>query len=51
MDFEEIWYEMSDYTNKAIHKLENLRDGFGVKDESQLPFSPTLPILAALTKK
>ena len=51
MDFEEIWYEMSDYTNKAIHKLENLRDGFGVKDESQLPFSPTLPILAALTKE
>jgi hypothetical protein len=51
MDFEEVWYDMSDYMNKAIHKLENLRDGFGVKDEYQLPFSPTLPILAALIKE
>lgn len=51
MDFEETWYEMSDYMNKAIHKLENLRDGFGVKDEYQIPFTPTLPILAALLKE
>jgi uncharacterized protein with ParB-like and HNH nuclease domain len=51
MDFKETWDEMSEYMNKAIHKLENLRDGFGVKDEEQLPFSPTLPILAALIKE
>ena len=51
MDFEEKWHDMSDYTDKAISKLENLRDGFGVKDGHQLPFSPTIPIISALLKE
>jgi hypothetical protein len=51
MEFEAIWFEASDYINKAIHKLENLRDGFGVKDENQLPFAPIIPILAMLIKE
>jgi len=48
LSFDEIWYQMTDYTNRAILKLENLRDGFGVKDETELPFAPTIPILASL---
>jgi hypothetical protein len=37
--------------NKAIEKLENLRDGFGVKDEKEIPFEPMIPVLAALLKE
>ena len=51
MSFEEIWHEMAEYVNRALQKLENLRDGFGVKDEGQLPFSPMIPILATLIKE
>ena len=51
LSFDEIWYEMIEYINDALLKLENLRDGFGVKDENKLPFSPTIPILAALLKE
>ncbi|MGH2612778.1 MAG: GmrSD restriction endonuclease domain-containing protein [Rhabdochlamydiaceae bacterium] len=51
MPFEEIWYEMAEYTNKALTKIENLRDGFGVKDKNELPFAPMIPILASLTKE
>jgi hypothetical protein len=36
--------------NKAIEKLENMRDGFGVKDEKELPFAPIIPVLTALLK-
>ncbi|QLH08562.1 GmrSD restriction endonuclease domain-containing protein [Candidatus Nitrosotenuis sp. DW1] len=50
LSFEETWHEMAEYTNKAILKIENLRDGFGVKDKSVLPFAPMVPILAALIK-
>lgn len=42
---------MSEYLNKGILKIENLRDGFGVKDRNELPFAPMIPILAALTKE
>jgi hypothetical protein len=31
----EAWYEMADYIYKSKIKLENLRDGFGIKDETQ----------------
>ena len=51
MSFEETWYEMSEFINKAIFKLENLRDGFGVKDETELPFAPMVPILATLIRE
>ncbi len=49
--FEQDWEEMSSFTNEAIIKLENLKeDGFGVKNCKELPFAPTIPILAALLK-
>lgn len=49
-DFEEDWADIADYMNKAIEKLENMRDGFGVKDEKELPFAPMLPVITALLK-
>jgi hypothetical protein len=49
--FEDQWAELSGYMNKAIEKLENLRDGFGVKDEKEIPFEPMIPVLAALLKE
>jgi hypothetical protein len=48
--FENHWIEFSKYTCKALEKLENLRDGFGVKDEKQVPFESMIPVLAALLK-
>ena len=50
-DFGETWYHMSDYINKAMSKLENLRDGFGIKDENQVPFTSIIPIVASLIKE
>jgi len=49
--FEKHWEEFSDYLDKAIKRLENLRFGYGVKSEKEVPFIPMLPILAALIKK
>ena len=49
-DFEEDWDDISEYMDKAIKKLENMRDGFGVKDEGELPFAPMIPVLTALLK-
>jgi hypothetical protein len=49
-DFTEHWKEFSEYVNLALQKLENLRDGFGVKDAKQVPFAPMIPVLAALLK-
>jgi hypothetical protein len=49
-DFEEDWDDIADYMNKAVEKLENMRDGFGVKDEKELPFAPMIPVLTALLK-
>lgn len=48
--FEEDWDDVADYMNKAIEKIENMRDGFGVKDEKELPFAPMIPVLTALLK-
>lgn len=48
--FEEDWDDISEYMDKAIEKLENMRDGFGVKDEKELPFAPMIPVLTALLK-
>ncbi len=50
MKFEDEWDEFSRYTQNALEKLENLRDGFGVRNERDLPYSPIIPILAALLK-
>ena len=49
-DFEDDWDDTAEYINKAIEKLENMRDGFGVKDERELPFAPMIPVLTALLK-
>lgn len=48
--FEEVWEDVSGFVDDAIKKLENLRDGFGVKDRKNLPYAPTIPIIAALLK-
>ena len=48
--FEDHWVEFSEYLDLALKKLENLRDGFGVKDEKSVPFAPMIPVLAALLK-
>jgi hypothetical protein len=48
--FEDHWNEFSRYLNKALEKLENLRDGFGVKDEKEVPFESMIPVLAALLR-
>lgn len=49
--FEDAWYDTAQYINKAIDKLENLRDGYGVKNRKALPYLPTIPILASLLKE
>jgi len=49
--FDEAWEEMAKNVNRAILKLENLRDGYGVKNRKSLPYLPTIPILAALLKE
>jgi hypothetical protein len=49
-DFEKDWSDISDYMSKAIEKLENMRDGFGVKNANELPFAPMLPVITALLK-
>lgn len=46
--FEEDWWHISEGINRAINKLENMRDGFGIKDEKSVPFAPMVPILGAL---
>jgi len=51
LNFDEIWHDMTRWVGRAIQKIENLRDGFGVKDPGQLPFSPTIPIMAGLMKE
>jgi hypothetical protein len=49
--FNRLWDEISTFVNSAIQKLENLRDGYGVKNVDDLPFAPMIPILAALFKE
>jgi hypothetical protein len=50
LSFEDVWEEFSTYVDLAIRRLENPRDGFGVKDKRSLPYAPTIPILASLLK-
>lgn len=49
--FEDHWNEFASYLNQAILKIENMRSGYGAKDEKEVPFVPMLPILAALLKE
>lgn len=48
--FEEEWNTFAKYFDKAISKIENVRSGYGAKDEREVPFIPMLPILATLLK-
>ncbi|MGA2467475.1 MAG: hypothetical protein ABSH06_24420, partial [Thermodesulfobacteriota bacterium] len=50
LKFEDDWRDMCDYISDAIKMIEDLSDGFGVKDAVSVPFAPTIPILAALFK-
>ena len=50
--FEDDWKDASEYIDKAIEKLENLKhNGFGVRSKKDIPFAPTIPIIAAILKK
>ena len=46
--FDEYWKICIESLDKAIGKLENMRDGFGVRSAKDVPFMPSLPMLAAL---
>ena len=46
--FESYWNTCVITLSEAISRLENMRDGFGVRSEKDLPFMPALPVLAAL---
>lgn len=51
LSFDETWREMAEFISRAISRLENLRDGYGVKDKTEIPFTPMIPILAALIRE
>ena len=46
--FEDMWNKITEYTNRAIEKLENRQNGFGVQSADALPYEPMLPVLASL---
>lgn len=46
--FEAYWKTCCEALDDAISRMENMRDGFGVRSEKDLPFMPALPMLAAL---
>jgi len=49
--FETDWKDFAEYLNEAIKRIENSRNGYGVRGEKNLPSTSTLPVLAALLKK
>lgn len=49
--FIEIWDKSIWGLDSAISHLENMRDGLGIRSEKDLPFSPALPMISALTIK
>ncbi len=46
--FESYWKTCVEAIDDAISRLENMRDGFGVRSEKDVPFMPAIPMLAAL---
>ena len=46
--FESYWKTCIEAIDNAISRLENMRDGFGVRSEKDVPFMPAIPMLAAL---
>jgi len=49
--FESDWKDFAEYLKEAIKRIENPRNGYGVRGEKNLPSTSTLPVLAALLKK
>lgn len=47
-EFYDLWKIGIDALEKSLQMLENLRDGFGARSESDVPFLPMIPALAAL---
>lgn len=50
-NFVNDWNEFAEHLDVAIKKIENIKSGYGVKDQKEIPFMPMLPILAALLKE
>lgn len=48
--FGEDWEDISLYMESALERMENMKDGFGVRSEKDLPFAPMIPVLTALLK-
>jgi hypothetical protein len=48
--FEQHWQELSGHMDTALKRLENMRDGFGVNNEREMPYEPMIPVLTALLK-
>jgi Fe2+ transport system protein FeoA len=49
--FEDHWTEFSDYLDRTIERMENMREGgFGVRNEKAVPYAPMIPVLAALLR-
>jgi len=49
--FETDWNDFARYLKEAINRMENLRNGYGIKGEKNLPSTSTLPVLATLLKE
>ena len=49
--FDELWAETTKYVDLALHRIENLRDGFGVKSQRVIPFATMIPIMGALLRE
>ena len=47
-EFNEAWFGTTDKLEDALSLLENLRSGYGVLNEDEVPFSPMIPVLSAL---
>jgi hypothetical protein len=49
-NFMDDWDIAVNFTEKALEKMENTIDGFGVLTEKNIPFTSTIPVLSALLK-
>ena len=50
LSFDLVWDDMAQWVDRAIQKIENKIDGYGVRNRKSLPYLPVIPILAALLK-
>jgi len=47
-EFNDFWKTGVQSLESSLAMMENLRDGFGVRSEGDVPFLPMIPVLAAL---